>query len=155
MTWLGALSLALALYGVIVLLEWVYARLLARPEWAAQAAGLSIVLRATDAEAWVEDVVRRIGRLLPGAPGEPPEFLQVLVSEADSTDQTLPILERLCRDYRFLGWVEPGLEPADVLAQCRHRAVLWLEVSPRTSPTGVAAMVEAVLGALLRSRVQA
>lgn len=151
MTWLGALFLALALYGVVTLLEWLYARILARPSLRQGPLGLSVVLRARDVEASIEDWIRELVRVLPDLL---PESVELIASEAGSQDQTAAILERLCRQYRFFTWLEPGLSADKVLAHCRYPAVLWLELSPRTISGQVRELVVSALGNLSGLRVR-
>lgn len=122
-TWWGALGLALALYGVVVLLEWVYDHIVGSHVPAMPAA--SLVVRIANQESHVEQTLRDLESLVNqgGIEGR----LEVLLWTQGSSDQTEAILDRLTRRTGFK-WIEAG-DADGVLSMCQHPFVIWLDVS--------------------------
>lgn len=128
LTWLGALGLALALYGMIVLLEWIYARILNAPPSPRQVS-CSVILQFSDMESHVENVVRQLAEAIPSSPELFSQRVEVLALVEDSRDQTRAILERLANRYTFLNLLEEGVERAHALDRCRFPVILWMKVA--------------------------
>jgi cellulose synthase/poly-beta-1,6-N-acetylglucosamine synthase-like glycosyltransferase len=126
MTWWGALGLALSLYGVVVLLEWLYDQLL-RSRGNAPAP-LSVVLRAPRQEAQIERAVRELARLLEQARW-PQRRFEVLIVDAGPEDHTRDIVERFSRHYPYLRLVDPELDADEILAQCQYPVIVWLDLT--------------------------
>lgn len=128
-TWWGALGLALSLYGVIVLLEWIYARL--THPLRAQAPPVSVVLRVTNRENHIERAVRDLARLW-GERDWEDSAIELVIADGGSSDQTPAIVERLSRRYGFLTVLEPALDADAVIAECRHPVIIWVDFSSAT-----------------------
>lgn len=119
----------MSLYGVVVLLEWIYARLLTHP--AGEGPAVSLVLRVVDQEGQIEHAIRQLVGWW-GESGWRARGVELIVSDGGSSDQTLEIVDRLSRRYGFLV-VLTGLDPAAVLERCGNPVVIWVELS-RANP---------------------
>jgi cellulose synthase/poly-beta-1,6-N-acetylglucosamine synthase-like glycosyltransferase len=126
MTWWGALGLALSLYGVVVLLEWVYDYLIRSHR--RQAVPVSLVLRLGHQEERVEHVLRTLIRIFSQEPWTAREF-EVWVFDASYEDRTQDIVDRLCRNYSYFRMAPSSTREEDLLAQCRFPVVVWLDLS--------------------------
>lgn len=126
MTWWSALGLALALYGVVVLLEWLYGQILRTP--GLMAPKVSLVIRVTNQENQIEHAVRELTGLWSELDWRRSQ-VEVFMSDGGSTDQTPAILDRLSRDYPFLTVLEPGLSHDEVVSLCGEPVVIWAELS--------------------------
>lgn len=126
MTWWGALGLALSLYGLVVLFEWLYDQLLRNR--ANAPAPLSIVLRTTMQEAQIEQTVRELARLA-GQTRWPQRKFEVLIADDESEDHTRDIVERLSRRYPYLRLLDAGLRADDILAQCQYPVIIWFDLT--------------------------
>lgn len=126
MTWWGALGLALSLYGVVVLLEWIYDRIVR-----AHATGLtpvSLVVRVTNQEAHIEHVLRELGRIFSQRQWENRTF-EVVVADDGSHDLTREIVERWRAQHPYFRLVHPGSEDSEILAFCQYPVVIWVDFS--------------------------
>lgn len=131
MTWWGALGLALSLYGVIILLEWIYGRIMELPR--VRVPHVSLVLRVLNQENRIEHAVHELTSLW-DEPDWERSRVEVLISDSGSSDQTVAIVERLSRRYAFLNVVPSGLDVESVLARCRYPVVIWVELSRSQPP---------------------
>lgn len=126
MTWWGALGLALSLYGVVVLLEWLYDQIVR--SHSRETSALSLVVRVTNQEDRIEQAVRDLERLFSQRQWEDRNFEVILVDDG-SNDQTGEILERFTRHQPFFRIAGPGLSSDEVLAQCQYPLVVWLDMT--------------------------
>ena len=126
MTWWGALGLALALYGVVVLLEWAYDRIVRTH--AATLTPISLVLRVTNQEAHVEHVLRDVGHVFNERQWGNRPF-EVLVQDSGSADMTADIVERFREQHPYFRQAPSGASDTEVLAQCRYPIVVWVDLT--------------------------
>lgn len=131
MTWWGALGLALALYGVVALLEWAYDRIVRIH--AVALTPVSLVLRVTNQEAHVEHVLRDVGHVF-GERHWGNRAFEVLVQDSGSNDKTADIVERLRGHQPYLREALSGTTDTEVLTQCRYPIVVWVDL---TRPDGM------------------
>jgi len=114
-TWWGALALALSLYGVVVLLEWIYDQIMG--SYGDDLPAVSVVVRATNQEHRIEQTVRELLSLFNQRQWERRSF-EVVITDGGSSDQTHAILDRLARHHPFLNVVDSGL--ANICHRCRN-----------------------------------
>ncbi len=126
MTWWGALGLALSLYGVVVLLEWVYDYVVRTH--APLVAPISLVMRVTDQEAQIEHVIRAMNQVFKNRQWGGRAF-EVILFDAGSSDRTRDIIERFSDDYPYYRIAEVGSTEQSVLQGCRYPLVLWIDLS--------------------------
>ncbi|AEJ39015.1 hypothetical protein TPY_0820 [Sulfobacillus acidophilus TPY] len=142
MTWWGALGLALALYGLVVLLEWIYGKLLATPD--VHIPHVSVVLSLTNQEAQIERAIRQLQGLWQDTAQTAPRLEFILV-EHESHDQTPAILDRLARQYPAIHVVSAALGKDAILSRCRYPIILWVELTDSDNVSGLLATVQRML----------
>lgn len=126
MTWWGALGLALSLYGVVVLLEWVYDYVVRTH--APLLAPISVVMRVTDQEAQIEHIIRAMNQAFKNRQWDDRAF-EVILFDTGSRDRTRDIIERFCEDYPYYQVSEPGSTEKEILEGCRYPLVLWIDLN--------------------------
>ncbi|AUW94739.1 MAG: glycosyltransferase [Sulfobacillus thermotolerans] len=141
MTWWGALGLALSLYGAVVVLEWVYARVL-QPA-GVEALSVSIVLHVMNQEHLIEQAVIDLTGLWRLEMWDQ-KNVELIIADGGSTDQTVAILDRLQRQYPWLLIADSGRDKSHVLELCRHDVVIWVEMTGR-SPASPLVTVRSLL----------
>ncbi len=124
MTWWGALGLALALYGVVVLLEWMYGYIVRSHAYALTP--ISLVVRVTNQEAHIEHALRDLAQIFSQRPWENRAF-EVVVSDSGSEDKTPDIVERIRAQYPYFHMANPGASDGDILRDCQYPIVIWLD----------------------------
>lgn len=127
-TWWGAVGLALALYGVVVLLEWVYGRL-TQPSDLKQSVAVSLVVRVKNQEQSIEHTLRELISLWTDHQWRHSD-IEVLISDGGSRDQTAAIIERVAQQYPYFRVADRGLDPGAVMGLCRYPVVIWVDFSP-------------------------
>lgn len=140
-TWWGALGLALSLYGAVVVLEWVYARVL-QPA-GVEALSVSIVLHVMNQEHLIEQAVIDLTGLWRLEMWDQ-KNVELIIADGGSTDQTVAILDRLQRQYPWLLIADSGRDKSHVLELCRHDVVIWVEMTGR-SPASPLVTVRSLL----------
>ena len=140
-TWWGALGLALSLYGAVVVLEWVYARVL-QPAGVATLS-VSIVLHVINQEHLIEQAVIDLTGLWRLEMWDQ-KNVELIIADGGSTDQTVAILDRLQRQYPWLLIADSGRDKSHVLELCRHDVVIWVEMTGR-SPASPLVTVRSLL----------
>ncbi len=124
MTWWGAVGLALALYGVVVLLEWLYEKILVGHGHVNP--GISVVIRFHDEADRVEHVARELRRLASQGIG-PFDAWEVLWVTRGAGPETKAIVERLCRHYPTFHLMDA--DDAVVLSRCQYPLIVWMDLS--------------------------
>ncbi len=140
-TWWGALGLALSLYGAVVVLEWVYARVLQTP--GVPLASLSIVLHVLNQEGLIEQAVTDLTSLWRMEEWDRKD-VELIIADGGSSDQTVAIADRLQRRYPFVLITGSDSDKGQVLSLCRHDVVIWVELTGR-SPASPLATVKSLL----------
>ena len=126
MTWWGALGLALSLYGVVVLLEWLYDQILGSHSHEMPA--VSVVLRVMNQEGWLERAVRDLESIFARRTWQNRPF-EVVLAEPGSSDHTRDILERLVRHLPYVRVAEGPATVDDLVSQCRYPVVIWCDLT--------------------------
>jgi hypothetical protein len=123
----GALTLALALYGVIVLLEWTYRKILAtsRP----QAAGISLVLLAASQERRIEHAIREMVAFWHDAAALGMSVEILIWLQEPSDDQTPLIVDRLAQKEPDLKVLSGAPSVATVRQYCQYPIIVWLDLA--------------------------
>ncbi|NMP20997.1 hypothetical protein [Sulfobacillus harzensis] len=142
MTWWGAVGLALALYGVVVLLEWVYDQIVG--SHGSPMPAVSLVVRITNQESHVESAVRDLESWVQQRRGEE-AALEVILWSPGSTDQTDAILDRLTRQTGFK-WADAPTADG-VMSICQHPFIIWLDLSEPAQARQLVSGLRRVLGA--------
>lgn len=142
LTWWGALGLALALYGVIVILEWVYGRIIHEP--VNHSSPVSIVIRVINAESAVEHVLRTIVDDLRHRQWRT-EVGQLILVDGGSTDNSATLLQKLAALHPQALLLHDESSADAVFRMCRHSVVLWLEISPETKSEDVVSNLRTLL----------
>lgn len=127
MTWWGAVGLALALYGAMTLVEWLYQRLSFPATWN-RVNFVSLVVRVKDQEATIERTMRELMSLWTEQQWAHSD-VDVVISDAGSRDQTAVIVERLASRYPGFKVADPGLDESSVLSLCAYPVVIWVDYS--------------------------
>ncbi len=126
MTWWGALGLALSLYGVVVLLEWLYDQILGSHSHELPA--VSVVLRVMNQEGWLERVVRDLESIFARRAWQNRPF-EVVLADSGSSDRTRDILERLVRHQPYFRVAEGTPSVDDLVSGCRYPVVIWCDLT--------------------------
>lgn len=136
MIWWSALGLALALYGIVVLAEWLYDELVQRHM--PNAPAISVVVRVANQEDRVEQVIRQLEAVFSQRDWLG-RSVEVLLVDAGSWDLTEEILRRMSRSRSHcnLSLIEKGRSTDDILKSCTYPLVIWLDLlrSDNTSAT--------------------
>lgn len=136
MTWWGVLGLAFSLYGAIVVLERLYARILQTP--GLMPASLTVVLYVINQEGVLERAVSDLSELWQNADSQSRD-MEIMIVDGGSDDQTLAIAKRLERRFPFIVVAPLGLGKDDILESCRHEVVIWVDLTSLTPmvPLGI------------------
>ena len=145
MTWWGALGLALSLYGVVVLLEWLYDQIVGSRLQDFPA--VSVVIRVMNQETCIEQAMRELLSLFEQKEWER-RAIEVVISDGGSSDQTSAIIERLSRRHPFLNVVEGNLATDEVMARCQYSIVVWMDLSGSSTPERLMSTLRRLLGGL-------
>ncbi len=144
-TWWSALGLALALYGVVVLLEWLYDQIVRTH--ASVLTPVSVVVRVQNQEAHIEHMLRDLARVFAQRHFEHRAF-EVVLADAGSEDRTRDIIERLFGQQPYLCMVPPGLSDEEILAACHHPIIVWLDLTRPADRQQLMGTVARLLGGL-------
>ena len=125
MKWWGALGLALALYGVVVLLEWMYDYIVRSHAHALTP--ISLVVRVTNQEAHIEHALRDLAQIFSQRQWENRDF-EVVVVDSGSEDKTLAIVERMLAQHPYFHLANPRATDGDILAACQYPIIIWLDL---------------------------
>jgi hypothetical protein len=131
MTWWGTLSLALTLYGAIVVLEWVYSRFL--PVGGFVSAPITVAVYVHNQESLLEQAVANV-RTIWQESEWPGRDRKVTIMDGGSTDQTLAIAKRLERRFPFVTVARPGADKGQILEECRSRVLIWVDLTTGQPP---------------------
>ncbi len=126
MTWWGALGLALSLYGVVVLLEWLYDQILGSHSHEMPA--VSVVLRVMNQEGWLERAVRDLESIFARRSWQNRPF-EVVLADSGSSDRTRDILERLVFHQSYFRVAEGAASVDDLISECRYPVVIWCDLT--------------------------
>lgn len=148
MTWWGALGLALSLYGVVVLLEWVYDSIVRSHSQALTP--ISLVVRVTNQEAHIEHALRDLIRVFGQSQWEDRRF-EVLLVDRGSQDHTRDIVDRLSIEHLYFRVVDSGSSDTDILALCQYPIVIWVDLTRHSGNPRVLSMLTRFLSGLERA----
>ncbi|MCY0879214.1 MAG: hypothetical protein OWU84_09770 [Firmicutes bacterium] len=137
MTWWGAVGLALALYGVVMLLEWLYERILVDGH---RQAAVSVVVRVVDEVDRVEYVARELRRLV-SHQGDGHWEIIWLVRQARA--ETRAIIERIAS--QSAGFRMLDADEGEVLTCCRYPLIVWVDLSRERNQSSLMGAVRQVL----------
>lgn len=143
MTWWGALGLALALYGVVVLLEWLYDQIVRTHTNVLTP--ISVVVRFADQEEHIEHMLRDLARIFSERQWERREF-EVVLADAGSRDHTRDIIDRLFGQHPYFRVAAPSLSDDQILAECRYPIVVWLDLTRQGDRRRLLGTVARLLG---------
>ncbi len=146
MTWWSALGLALSLYGVVTLLEWIYDQIVGSHSSAAPA--ISLVVRVTNQESHVEQAMRELQSFFSQRQWEQ-RPIEVILWDDGSGDQTEAILERFTRAHPTFRMLDHPSTIDEVLAECQYPFVVWLDLSRHTGTAVMVGGLRQLLGGIL------
>lgn len=142
MTWWGALGLALSLYGIVVLLEWAYDRIMGT--YRENAPAVSVVVRAANQEYRIEHIVRELIGLFNQREWSRRKF-EVVFTDDGSNDRTHDMLDLLSRQHPFFTVADRNIPVQDLMTSCRYPLVVWVDLARQPQPDRLIATLNHLL----------